>query len=112
MTLRLAHVNLPARDPDALARWYEAELGLERRGTFLVGPGSLIAFEPGEPIGARGNSHFGFAADAPEVVRRWAAHFGTAVEAEPGYASTKVRDPEGNCFEIYWEPAGPQPPMP
>ena len=107
MTLRLTHLNLPARNPAALARWYEAQLGFERRETFLLGPGTLIAFEAGEPLGARGNTHFGFQVDAADVVARWAAHFGTAVDAAPGYASTKVRDPEGNCFEIYWEPTGP-----
>jgi catechol-2,3-dioxygenase len=24
------------------------------------------------------------------------------------HAGTKVRDPEGNVFEIYWDPDGPQ----
>ena len=110
MTLRLAHLNLRARDPEGLARWYEAELGFERCGTFLLGPGTLIAFEPGEPIGARGNTHFGFHVESAAIVRRWAAHFGSVLAASPDFASTKVRDPEGNCFEVYWEPAGPSAP--
>ena len=103
MTLRLAHLNLPARDPEGLARWYEQEFGFERHGTFLSGRGTLIVFETGEPIGRRGNAHFGFAAESAEDVHRWAARFGTAVESEPGFTSTKVRDPEENLFEIYWE---------
>src|SRR5437867_826461 len=110
MTLRLAHLNLPARDPEALARWYETHLGFERRASFLLGPGTLIAFEAGEPLGARGNMHFGFHVDSADAVESWAAHFGTSIDMEPGWASTKVHDPEGNCFEIYWEPAGPTPP--
>lgn len=108
--LQISHVNLPAREPERLARWYETELGMERRGTFLLSAGTLLAFEAGEPIEQRGNSHFGFYADSPATVARWATHFGTALETEAGFASTKVRDPEGNWFEIYWELAGPSPP--
>ena len=103
MKLRLSHVNLPARDPEALARWYEKELGLERRGCFLYGQDSLIVFEEGEPIGARGNTHFGFAVESETEVERWAAHFGAQVESGPGFASTKLRDPDQNCIEIFWE---------
>jgi catechol 2,3-dioxygenase-like lactoylglutathione lyase family enzyme len=105
MTLRLAHLNLPARDPEGLARWYEKELGLDRTGCFLYGKDSLLVFEEGESIGVRGNTHFGFIVDSEQEVERWAAHFGTQIESEPGFASTKVRDPEQNCFEISWEAA-------
>lgn len=110
--LQLAHLNLPARDPEALACWYEAELGMERRGAFLLTAGTLLVFEAGEPIGQRGNAHFGFRTDSAESVSRYAMHFGTPVEREPGFASTKVRDPHGNCFEIYWEPDCPTPTPP
>jgi hypothetical protein len=65
---------------------------IRRRGSFLLGPGMLIAFETGEPRGVRGNTHFGFQVDDLESVRRWADHFGTSVESEPSYAATKVRD--------------------
>jgi 2-hydroxychromene-2-carboxylate isomerase len=105
--LRLSHVNLPARDPDALVRWYAERLGLEGRGHFVRGPGTLIAFEPGEPIAPRGNAHIGFEVASPEEVAAWASRLGTPVESETGSASTKVRDPEGNQIEIYWEPGGP-----
>jgi catechol 2,3-dioxygenase-like lactoylglutathione lyase family enzyme len=101
--MRLAHLNFPARDPEALARWYEKELGLERRGCFLHGKDSLLVFEEGEPIGARGNTHLGFAVDSETEVEGWAAHFGAQVESGPGFASTKIRDPDHNCIEIYWE---------
>jgi hypothetical protein len=100
-------LNLPARDPVALARWYESRLGLRRRGAFVFAPGTLLVFEPGEPLGPRGNTHFGFEVASCEEVAEWARRFEAPLEAEPGFASTKVRDPEGNCFEIYWEPDGP-----
>jgi catechol 2,3-dioxygenase-like lactoylglutathione lyase family enzyme len=104
MTLRLAHINFPSRDPERLARWYEKELGLQRRDCFLYGADdSLIVFEEGDPIGARGNTHFGFVVESEMEVERWAAHFGAQVEAGPGFASTKIRDPDQNCIEIFWE---------
>jgi hypothetical protein len=108
MTLPLSHLNLPARDPDGLAAWYAEHLGFERRGTYLVGPGTLLVFEAGEPLGARANTHFGFHVESPEVVVHWAQYFGTAAQAESGFAGTKVHDPEGNCFELYWELDGPR----
>jgi hypothetical protein len=104
--LRLSHVNLPARDPDALARWYADTLGFERRGPFAVGPGTLLAFEPGEPLGER-NGHIGFEVATPELVESWAARLRAPLEREARFASTKTRDPEGNEIEIYWEPGGP-----
>ena len=105
-TLRLSHLNLPARDPVGLARWYAEALGFERRDAFVYAHGTLIVFEPGEPLGERGNTHFGFEVATREEVEEWARRFGAEVESEPSFASTKVRDPEGNCFEIYWEPLG------
>lgn len=105
--LRLAHVNLPARDPEALARWYAATFQLEARGAFVVGPGTLLAFEPGEPAAAHANLHVGFEVLSPQEVAIWAQRFGTPVEREPRYAATRTRDPEGNAIEIYWEPDGP-----
>jgi catechol 2,3-dioxygenase-like lactoylglutathione lyase family enzyme len=86
MALKLSHVNLPARDPEALARWYADQLGFERRGAFLLAAGTLIVFEAGEPVPS-GKIHFGF-----------------RVHAESDYAGIKVEDPEHNIFEIYWEP--------
>ena len=105
--LRLSHVNLPARDPDAQVRWYAERLGLEARAHFALGPGTLIAFEPGEPTEPRGSAHIGFEVASAEEVAAWAARLGTPVESEVGSASTKLRDPEGNQIEIYWEPGGP-----
>jgi catechol 2,3-dioxygenase-like lactoylglutathione lyase family enzyme len=107
MPLSLSHLNLPARDPEALARWYESTFGFERRNTFVLGPGTLLAFEKGDPLG--GNVHFGFGvASATEVVK-WAARLGVMPVREEDFASLKKADPEGNVIEIYWEPYGPSP---
>ena len=105
--LRLSRVNLPARDPDALVRWYAERLGLEARGPFAIGPGTRIAFERGEPIEPRGQSHIGFEVSSREEVAAWAERLGAPLESEAGSASAKIRDPEGNQIEIYWEPGGP-----
>jgi 2-hydroxychromene-2-carboxylate isomerase len=106
--LRIAHVNLPARDPQALARWYAETFELEARGAFAYGAAGLLAFEPGEPLAAHANFHVGFEAATRDLVALWARRFDASVDEEPGYAATRVRDPEGNAIEIYWEPAGPR----
>jgi len=105
--IRLAHVNLPARDPEGLARWYAGTFGFEARGAFAVGAGTLLAFEPGEPLFGRANSHIGFEVATRDLVSVWANRLGTPVEEEPDAAHTRARDPEGNAIEIYWEPGGP-----
>lgn len=103
--LRLTHINLSAWDPEALAQWYAQVLGLQRNGTFVGGSGVLIAFESGEQQTHGNNSHFGFEVDSQAAVRTWAERLGApdALLMEDGHASFKVRDPEGNMFEIYWD---------
>ena len=105
--LRLAHVNLPARDPVGLAKWYADTFALEARGAFVVGPGTLLAFDAGEPLLDRADAHIGFEVQSHQEVAAWARRFGTAIETGPRSASTRVRDPDGNGIEIYWEPDGP-----
>jgi 2-hydroxychromene-2-carboxylate isomerase len=105
--LRLAHVNLAARDPETLARWYADTFGFEARGAFAWGPMGLLSFEPGDPSHAHPNFHVGFEVQTREEVAGWARRFDAEVETEPGYAAIRVRDPEGNAIEIYWEPNGP-----
>jgi ribosomal protein S18 acetylase RimI-like enzyme len=101
--IRLNHVNLPARDPQKLAGWYGERLGLEVEGAHVRGPGTLMVFEAGEPQAAAGASHFGFEADSRAEVLRLAEELGCGPEIEPYYVGFKCRDPEGNCFEVYWE---------
>jgi ribosomal protein S18 acetylase RimI-like enzyme len=101
--LRLTHVNLPAREPEKLAAWYGERLGLEVEGTHARGPGTLIVFEPGEPQAPNANAHFGFEADSRAGVLRLAGELGCGPQIEQYYVGFKCRDPEGNCFEVYWE---------
>jgi catechol-2,3-dioxygenase len=107
--LRLAHLNLPARDPEALARWYANTFGLEARGAFVIGPGTLLAFERGDPLLAGSNAHFGFEVQSARDVAIWAQRFGSLIDEATRAASTRVCDPEGNGIEIYWDPDGPLP---
>ena len=107
MPLSLSHLNLPARQPEALAQWYEATFGFERRGTVLIGRNTLIVFEQGEPLGARGNTHFGFSVSTKAEVLTWATKVGKSPMMEEDYVGLKISDPEGNIIEIYWEANGP-----
>lgn len=102
--LKLRHIHLPASDPRGLARWYAETFGLEQRGNFAIGPEVLLVFAKGAPL-ARDLVHFGFHVESAAEVERWAAQLGGAerIERAPGYAGFKLRDPEGNCIEIYWD---------
>ena len=82
---------------------------MEARGAFVVGPGTLLAFERGDTLLAGGNAHFGFEVQSARDVAVWAQRFGSALDDAPRAASTRVCDPEGNEIEIYWEPDGPLP---
>jgi len=103
MKLALNHLNLPARDPEALRRWYIERLGFEAHGRFLWSHGTLLVFVPGEPLG-RNDTHFGFRVDTVDKVREWARRFGEPARGDDTYCTVFVTDPEGNRFEIFWEP--------
>jgi hypothetical protein len=47
ISFRLQHLNMPARDPQGLARWYANTLGLQADDNKVRGSGVLIAFQPG-----------------------------------------------------------------
>ena len=108
--LAIDHVNLPARDPDALARWYVETLGFDRHGPFLWSGGSLLVFVRGEPL-PTGAFHVGCRAASRAVLDGWVDELrrrGVDVPAATGdeaYASTRLRDPEGNELELFHEPA-------
>jgi catechol 2,3-dioxygenase-like lactoylglutathione lyase family enzyme len=92
-----------------LADWYVAQLGFRRRGRFLWSEGTLLVFVPGQPI-HDDEIHFGFRLDDEEEVRTWAEKLRGAgatvggVRKESGYTTVFARDPEGNRFELFWEP--------
>jgi catechol 2,3-dioxygenase-like lactoylglutathione lyase family enzyme len=107
--LALNHLNLPARDPEAQARWYVERLGFRRNGRFLWSGGTLLVFVPGEVVGS-GAMHFGFRVasradlDAWVVALRGRGVEVPAVEGDEAYATTRVVDPEGNEIELFHEP--------
>ena len=69
--LTLNHLNVPARGPDGLRRWYVEKLGLSARGPFLWSGGSLLVFVPGAPLPAD-SFHFGFRVESLEQLDAWA----------------------------------------
>lgn len=104
--IQLDHINLPARRPEWLADWYATTFGFKAEKGFVFGHGTLIVFEPGEPLDYRGNAHFGFRCNSREKVAVWADKFNVQLLEEANYCGFKASDPEGNFFEVYWERAG------
>ena len=99
----LDHINLPARKPEWLAEWYASTFGFKAKEGFVVGPGTLIVFEKGEPLDYRGNTHFGFRCRSRDRVGEWAKKFSASLDEDETYCGFKTTDPEGNIFEVYWE---------
>jgi catechol-2,3-dioxygenase len=100
-SLRLDHVNMPARDPEGLARWYAATFGLQSRANRVWGPGLLMVFQPGEPVNRAPDLHLGLHVASQAALADWAARFHTHIETGAEFATFKVFDPEGNCVELY-----------
>ena len=76
ITFRLQHLNLPARDPPGLARWYATTFGLQADDNKARGPGALIAFQPGEPINRAPELHVGFLVPSLAELKQWADRLG------------------------------------
>jgi catechol 2,3-dioxygenase-like lactoylglutathione lyase family enzyme len=106
--LSLNHLNLPARDPDALRRWYAEKLGFREHGRFLWSGASLLVFVEGTPI-ATDAIHFGFRVESLAAMRAWIDCLrmrGVEVgepEGDETYSTVYVLDPEGNRFELFYE---------
>ncbi len=73
---RLQHLNMPARDPEGLARWYADTFELRAEGNKVLGPGVLIAFQSGEPINRAPELHAGFLVPSLAELNRWADRLG------------------------------------
>jgi len=101
MSLKLEHLNLPARDPEGLARWYADNFGLRADRHLVRGPGVLIAFQRGEPIGQPDMLHLGLRVPSLEALDAWARKFGVETKAGPEFTTIKVFDPDGYCIEMY-----------
>ncbi|HWQ39510.1 MAG TPA: hypothetical protein VNM24_13065 [Burkholderiales bacterium] len=98
---RLEHLNMPARDPAGLARWYAQTFGLQADGHRVRGPGVLIVFQKGEPVARAPELHFGLRVPNMKVLAEWAGKFDASIAEGSEFASFRIFDPEHNCLEIY-----------
>jgi catechol 2,3-dioxygenase-like lactoylglutathione lyase family enzyme len=99
--MKLDHLNLPARDPEGLARWYATTFGLLADRHLVRGQGVLIAFQAGEPINRAPELHIGMRVQSMAALTEWAAKFGAQITRGNEFNSFRTADPEGNCLEIY-----------
>ena len=97
---RLEHLNIPAKDPVGLARWYATTFDLEADRHLARGPGVLIAFQQGEPLD-RDDLHMGLRVESIEEFNQWARKFNAEPTPGPEFTTFRVTDPEGNNVEIY-----------
>ncbi|MBX3467992.1 MAG: VOC family protein [Planctomycetes bacterium] len=106
--LVINHVNIPAQDPALLRAWYCEKLGFSSHGAFLWSGGSLLVFVKGEQL--RGDHHFGFRLPTIEALHGWVAALRERgvevgeVQGDETYSTVYVQDPEGNVFELFYEP--------
>jgi catechol-2,3-dioxygenase len=107
--LSLNHLNLPARDPAGLRKWYVEKLGFTSRGgAILWSGGSNLTFVKGEPHPS-GALHYGFRLGSLEALRRRVADLRGRgvdvgeVEGDEEYSRVYVKDPEGNQLELFFE---------
>ena len=98
---QLDHLNMSARDPEGLARWYAQTFGLQADGHRVRGPGVLIAFQSGEPVKRAPELHIGFRVPSMAMLTEWANKLGAPVKTGGEFASFRTFDPEDNCLEIY-----------
>ena len=100
-SFRLEHIQIPARDPEGLARWYADSFGLRHDGNKARDDSVLIVFVKGEPVPTRGELHFGLRLPSNQELQTWAAKLDGKVTAGAEYNAFRVYDPEGNCIELY-----------
>jgi catechol-2,3-dioxygenase len=101
ISFQLQHLNLPARDPLGLARWYATTFGLQADENRARGPGVLLAFQPGEPVNRAPDLHVGFLVPSVADLKEWAGRLGGTLKIGPEFTAFQIRDPEGNCVELY-----------
>ena len=101
ISLQLQHLNMPARDPQGLARWYAETFDLQADDNKARGPGVLLAFQRGGPINRAPDLHVGFLVPSLAELKRWAERLGGALKEGPEFTAFQIRDPEGNCVELY-----------
>jgi catechol-2,3-dioxygenase len=99
--LVLDHLNIPARDPIAQARWYAETFSLRQDEHRARGPGVLLVFQAGEPLGRGPELHLGFRLPDRRALDQWAGRFEKPVYVGPEFSAIQVTDPEGNVVELY-----------
>ena len=100
--IRLDHMNIPAKDPVGLAQWYARTFSLQADKHLVRGPGVLIAFHAGAPVGRSPDElHMGFRVPSLEALNDWAKKFEATPNAGPEFTSFRITDPEGNGIELY-----------
>lgn len=97
---RLEHINIPARDPEGLARWYADTFGLRADGNKARNDAVLIVFQTGEPV-QRAELHFGLRLSTNAELGEWARKFDAKITNGVEYNAFRTFDPEGNCVELY-----------
>ncbi len=105
-TLQLDHLNIPARDPEQLARWYADTFGLTANAHVVRGPGVLIAFQRGEPLNRATDFHIGMRVPSRALLMEWAGKFGAQPTAGTEFTTFRTLDPDGNCIELYCKTEG------
>lgn len=99
--LQLEHLNIPAKDPIGLAKWYAETFDLRAEKHLVRGSGVLIAFQKGEPVNRPAEMHIGFRVPSMDALNKWAKQFGAKPEAGAEFTTFRTSDPEGNCLELY-----------
>lgn len=100
--IRLDHLNIPARDPVGLAQWYASTFSLSVDRHVVRGPGLIIVFKQGDPIGrAVDDVHMGFRVPSVDALNGWAKKFDGKPIVGPEFTSFRIADPEGNGIELY-----------
>jgi catechol-2,3-dioxygenase len=105
-SLQLDHLNLPARDPEGLARWYAQTFGLQADRHLVRGSRVLIAFQAGEPVNRAAEVHIGMRVPSMAALSDWASKLGADITTGAEFASFRTLDPEGNCIELYTKANG------
>lgn len=107
--LCLNHLNLPAKEPAKLARWYVEKLEFRSDGRFLWSGGTLLVFIEGDPADSD-TVHFGFRVSTMEDLHSWIRTLRDRgvtvgdVHGDGHYSTVFIRDPEGNRFELFYQP--------
>jgi len=98
--LRLEHLNMPAREPVTLAKWYAEQFGLKQDEHRVRGNGVLLVFQKGEPVG-RTELHMGLRVPSNAALAEWAQRFSQQITPGSEFNTFRVHDPEGNLVEVY-----------